>query len=223
MKRTAITLLLIAFVSTVVVSCKGKESEAATTEEKDVVEATDGAADYAVDIAASQIQWKGSKPLGSHTGTINLSSGSISMKDNAIEAGKFTINMSTITNTDLEAGNGKENLEAHLKGTVEGKEGDFFDINKYPTATFEVTGMEEKDGATVLNGNLTMKDTTHNVSFPITITPDEDRIRLESAPFVIDRTQWGINYGSKSVFDNLGDNFISDDMEITVSIVARKY
>ena len=45
---------------------------------------------------------------------------------------------------------------------------------------------------------------------------------LESEPFTIDRTKWDVNYGSKSVFDNLGDKWVSDDMEITVKLVANK-
>ena len=45
-------------------------------------------------------------------------------------------------------------------------------------------------------------------------------VRVKSETFSIDRTKWGINYGSKSIFDNLGDKFIDDDMEITIDVTA---
>ena len=39
--------------------------------------------------------------------------------------------------------------------------------------------------------------------------------------FTIDRTQWGVNYGSKTSFKDLKDSFINDDMEVTITIVAN--
>ncbi|MFT5255854.1 MAG: polyisoprenoid-binding protein YceI, partial [Candidatus Paceibacteria bacterium] len=102
----------------------------------------------------------------------------------------------------------------------EGKEGDFFNVTKYPTATFEVTGVTDMDGKTIMSGNLTMLDTTQNISFPVLITNQNNMVQVKSETFTIDRTKWGINYGSKSIFDNLGDKFIADDMEITIDVTA---
>ena len=48
-------------------------------------------------------------------------------------------------------------------------------------------------------------------------------VQVKSETFTIDRTKWGINYGSKSIFDNLGDKFIDDDMEITIDVTAVMY
>jgi hypothetical protein len=45
---------------------------------------------------------------------------------------------------------------------------------------------------------------------------------LTSEKFTIDRSKWNIQYGSKSFFDNLGDKFINDDMELKVTLVASK-
>ena len=47
-------------------------------------------------------------------------------------------------------------------------------------------------------------------------------VKITSETFAIDRTKWDVNYGSKSVFDNLGDKFINDDIELTVTVVANK-
>ena len=128
--------------------------------------------------------------------------------------------MNSITVTDLDQNSGKESLESHLKGTVEGKEGDFFNVMQYPTATFEVTGVAALAGKMMMSGNLTMLSISQNISFPVQVTSQDNMVQVKSETFTIDRTKWGINYGSKSIFDNLGDKFIDDDMEITIDVTA---
>jgi polyisoprenoid-binding protein YceI len=103
---------------------------------------------------------------------------------------------------------------------VEGKEGDFFNVMQYPTATFEVTGVADEAGKTMMSGNLTMLSISQNISFPVQVTSQDNMIQVKSETFTIDRTKWGINYGSKSIFDNLGDKFINDNMEITIDVTA---
>ena len=63
----------------------------------------------------SVIEWKGSKPTGSHTGTIALQSGTFTV-DNGKVSGDFVIDMNSITVTDSKEDEGKLDLEAHLKG-----------------------------------------------------------------------------------------------------------
>ena len=223
--KNRIASLLILSALTLTVSCKNdKAAEAETTEAGAVKEASGEAVSYTVDKGNSKIDWIGSKPTGKHTGTINLSDGTVSIKDNVLDSGKFTIDMNTITVTDLKAGDGKEDLEGHLKGTG-GKEEDFdhfFNVKKYPQSTFEITKAVTENGKTSVEGNLTMKGITKNVKFPATVTVDGNTVTLVSDPFTINRTLWNVNYGSKSVFDNLGDKFINDDIELKVSITAKK-
>ncbi|KXN98722.1 lipid-binding protein [Aequorivita aquimaris] len=216
MKSTFLKITLMAFITVGAFSCKNNEKEAETTVEE-ASEATEMATEYTVDTAASTIMWEGAKPTGKHHGTIKLSSGTVHLNNGNIEAGEFVIDMNSITNEDLE-GDDKANLEAHLKGTVEGKEGDFFNVKEYPTAKFEMTGIENN----VVKGNLTIKDKTNAIEFPATVTMEGDKMMLKSETFEIDRTKWDVNYGSKSIFPNLGDKFINDAMKITVSLVANK-
>ena len=56
----------------------------------------------------------------------------------------------------------------------------------------------------------------------MTYTVEGNSMSLRSEPFTIDRTKWNVNYGSKSVFDNLGDKFIDDDIKLTIDLVAKK-
>ncbi len=74
----------------------------------------------------------------------------------------------------------------------------------------------------MLQGNLTMKEETKNVEFPVSISLNGDTLELTSDSFVIDRTKWGVNYGSKSVFDSLEDKFINDEIELTINLKAYK-
>ena len=216
MKSTFLKITLLAFITIGAYSCKNNETEkqAITV---DAAEATEIATEYTVDTATSQIMWEGEKPTGKHNGTIGLSSGTIFLNDGNVEAGNLVIDMNTITDLDLE-GDAKANLEAHLKGTAEGKEGDFFDVTKYPTAKFEITSIDNN----VVKGNLTIKEKTHAIEFPATVTMEGNKMMLKSETFEIDRTKWDVNYGSKSIFPNLGDKFINDMVKISVSVNATK-
>lgn len=224
MKNRIATLLFLSALS-LTVSCKNdKAAEAETTEAGTVKEVSGEATTYTVDKENSKIDWTGSKPTGKHTGTIVIADGTVAVKDNALDTGKFTIDMNTITVTDLKADDGKEDLETHLKGTG-GTEADFdhfFNVKKYPQANFEITKAVTENGKTSVEGNLTMKGITKNVKFPATVTVNGNTVTIVSDSFTINRTLWNVNYGSKSVFDNLGDKFINDDIELKVSVTAKK-
>ena len=220
MKKTIFNLFMIAGIAMATVGCKN-DKDAKSDAALEVAVANNEAVEFVIDTTSSVIDWKGEKPTGIHTGTIKLSEGIFKANDSIVESGTFVIDMTSINVTD-QTGEDKIKLEKHLMGTVEGQEGDFFNVNKYPEATFEVTGVTTIDGKTMLQGNLTMKEETKNVEFPVTISMNGDTLELTSATFMIDRTKWGVNYGSKSVFDSLGDKFINDNIELTINLVAYK-
>ena len=220
MKRTRLNIAMIMLIIIGVSSCKNGAKETKTSEPKQTLAPTQEATPYRVTSENSTITWLGSKPTGNHTGTISIKEGAFYLQAATIESGKFVIDMNSITVTDLKQNSGKESLESHLKGTVEGKEGDFFNVMQYPTATFEVTGVADEAGKTMMSGNLTMLSISQNISFPVQVTSQDNIIQVKSETFTIDRTKWGINYGSKSIFDNLGDKFIDDNMEITIDVTA---
>ncbi|GAA4271004.1 YceI family protein [Aquimarina gracilis] len=204
------------------VSCKGEkknETEANTAEE--VKEAPVTAIVYNVDTTSSIIEWVGKKPTENHTGTLKIANGSVTAKDGKIESGSFTIDMNSITVTDLE-GKGKTNLENHLKGSKKENEDHFFNVKQFPTASFEMTGISEKEGKTYLEGNLTIKGITKNISFPATTSVEGDDVKLTTEVFTINRTNWNVNYASKSIFEDLGEKFISDDIELKIEVKATK-
>ena len=133
--------------------------------------------------------------------------------------------MNTITNTDME-GDSKTNLENHLKGFAEGKEDHFFDVAKHPTGKFEITKVSKLSGdeeAThLIYGNLTLKGVSKEIAFRALIGIGEERVEVTTPAFTIDRTEWGVNYGSKTVFDDLGDKFVEDAVGLNIVLFAGK-
>lgn len=217
MKNNLFTILFMSVLSISVIGCKDKAKEATTTEAEEVAEVTAAAKKYTVDLDSSSIAWTGFKPTGSHNGTISIENGVLSTEDGKISGGSFLINMGSIEVLDIPAedeGNGK--LKGHLTSP------DFFDVEKYPSAAFEITGLEEVEGKMMLSGNLTLKEMKNNVTFPVSVTHEGDAMTLTSETFTIDRTKWNVQYGSKSIFDNLGDKFINDDIELTIKVTATK-
>ncbi|GAB3424092.1 YceI family protein [Niabella aquatica] len=219
MKRI-LSLLLTA--SVIFVSCNSApEADKATTEEQQQVALAEGAS-YKVD--TNQVaQFIGTKPVGEHHGTFNVTEGEIFVKNDAIVTGGkliFDINSLKIIDKDT---SGAAKLRGHLLSS------DFLDAANHPTAAFEITAVEEYmpdstnkiilNGATnTVKGNLTLKGVTKNVSFPaaISVTPSTVTAR---ANFNINRTDWGLVYGNDQ---SLGDKFIRPEVNISFSITATK-
>lgn len=158
-----------------------------------------------VDVKASTINWNGKKVTGEHSGTVNLKDGTLLFKGTKLVGGTFTVDMTTLTATDL-TGEYQTKLNGHLKSE------DFFGTEKFPTAilVFKKIGMSSKDMYSVA-ADLTIKGITKPVSFNMAVKGD-----TASTKFMVDRTKYDIKYGSGSIFDNLGDKAISDEFELTV-------
>ncbi len=161
--------------------------------------------------SGSTIMWTGTKLAGPHTGTLNVSTGTVNVKDGKVTGGKFFIDMGSLTVTDLEAGKGKEKLEGHLKSA------DFFDVANNPEATFEITAVE---GGNV-TGNLTMMGVTKSITFPADIKAPAGGVSVKTPNFTINRTDWGLKYGSASFFDGLKDKAINDEIGLQIRLRAR--
>ena len=212
LKFAAIGILTLALTN-----CKDKAKEAETTAVEETAETTDISTKYKVDTGNSTIMWKGFKPTGTHTGTIAVESGVFTMNGDAIESGTFLIDMNSIAVTDIPAEDeGNAKLAGHLKSD------DFFHVEEYPSSAFEVTAFEMQDGKAMLSGNLKMKDAKNNITIPVSVSENGNIITISSEKFSIDRSKWNIKYGSKSFFDDLGDKFINDDMELQINISALK-
>lgn len=173
-----------------------------------------------IDPAQSLVKWVGSKTVvkSSHNGEVKVKEGLIEIADGKITGGNIIIDMASITNADL-AGSPdyQQKLVGHLKSA------DFFDVAKHPTATFKILSSEKKsDTEVVLKGELTMIGKTNPIEVPAKIAMKGDSATGE-AKFKIDRTKWGLKYGSGNFFKELtADKIISDEIEFEVKLAAKK-
>jgi polyisoprenoid-binding protein YceI len=171
---------------------------------------------YKVDTQKSLISWNGKKVTGEHSGNIKLNGGTLTATGTSISKGSFTINMNTITCTDLQ-GEWADKLVGHLKAD------DFFGVEKYPTSTFVITKVTPAaNGTLTVNGNLTIKGITKAVSFPASVAMNGNTLTAIAKGVKVDRTKYDIRYGSKSFFDSIGDKAIDDEFTLDITLVATK-
>jgi len=163
-----------------------------------------------INTSKSSIAWVGKKVTGQHTGTVNFKEGSLTWKDGKVVAGNFTVDMTSIAVTDLKAGEGKEKLEGHLKAT------DFFGTDKFPTAkiVFKTVKLKANSKSVYdVTADLTIKNITKPVTFELTAGQT-----VATTSFNVDRTKYGIEYNSGSIFSGLGDKTINDEFELAVTL-----
>lgn len=161
-----------------------------------------------INLEKSKINWVGKKVTGQHEGTIKLSSGTLVFIKDALKGGNFTVDMTSIIVTDIPAGQGKEKLEGHLKAD------DFFGTSKYANAKLDFELISNNgDNTYNVTANLTIKEVTAPITFKIAVKGNTATTTLK-----VDRTKYGIKYGSGSFFDGLGDKAISDEFDLNVNL-----
>lgn len=169
---------------------------------------------YSVDARSTSATWIGKKVTGEHTGGITISKGNIVGDGKKITGATFEIDMNSITCTDLTDKTYADKLVGHLKAD------DFFGSDKFPTAKFELTKATLKSGNDYeITGKLTIKGITNEITFPAMIKMDE-KVAVTVAKITVNRTKYGIKYGSASFIEGIGDKAIYDDFELNVNIVA---
>jgi polyisoprenoid-binding protein YceI len=130
----------------------------------------------------TKITFVGKKPDGKHEGGFKTLTGTATVTDGKVETLKaeIEIDMNSIYSDS-------DKLTGHLKNS------DFFDVQKYPKATFKVTKVEKADKVYTVTGELTMHGKTEPLSFPASIATDATGLSV-STSFPLDRTKWGMNY-----------------------------
>ncbi len=174
---------------------------------------------YTVDSKSSSMKWVGKKVTGQHNGTITIASGKVMTSGSTITGGSFAIDMKSIVCLDLTDAETNAKLVGHLKSD------DFFGVEKFPTATFEIVSVKPlskpQDNLThTVTGKLTIKGITNTISFPAKLSMDGKHFNAW-AKFMVDRAKYNVRYGSGSFFDNLGDKVIYDDFEIELDLKAN--
>jgi polyisoprenoid-binding protein YceI len=172
-----------------------------------VTAASAGGTAYLIAPQSSKIEWTASKVTFTHEGAFGAFSGTVSLVDGAIEKSAVSIDIDPATITTS-----PEKLVAHLKSA------DFFDVAKFPKASFVSTSIKpggEKGATHTVTGNLEIHGVTKAISFPATIALAGDAIDAK-AVFTINRKDFSLNYPGKA------DDLIRDDVVVKLTVHATK-
>lgn len=163
-----------------------------------------------VNTEKSTIAWHGEKVLGEHDGNIQVKSGHFEIINDKIVKGEFVVDMTSITNTDIESPEYRQKLVGHLKSE------DFFGVEKYPTAKFVVKESSKfNNGKATVTGDITIKGKTESITFDVVRAGKEYTTKID-----LDRSKFDVRYGSNSFFDNLGDKAIDDIFTLDIKLVV---
>ena len=140
----------------------------------------------------------GSKVTGSHELNFKEFTGYFAAKDGKAEGGAigFEVKVASLEEIVKERTEWVDKFEGHMKSP------DFFDVEKFPTATFVSTeikagGDPAAAGSThTIKGNLTLRGTTKETTFPATIAINGKEV-TGKAEFSINRKDFGIVYAGK--------------------------
>ena len=210
MNRTSLILTIVATLF-LVCACANPASDkpAAVTNEAAPVAASSPVIQgerYLISSESSEIRFVGSKVTGSHNGSFKKFSGRIEFTGQP-ETSRVIITIETDSvETDT------PDLTKHLKTP------DFFDVAKYPQATFVSSAIKaggEKGASHTITGNLTMHGVTKSITFPATIAISPAAITVDST-FSINRKDFDINYAGAA------DNLIRDEVLLTLKVRGVK-
>lgn len=161
---------------------------------------------YAFDGKSSKIAWVGSKVTGKHDGGFESFRGTATVADGDPVKGSVEVEIDTPSITS-----DTEKLTGHLRS------GDFFEVEKFPKATFASTKIERggQGGTHTITGNLTLHGVTKGVTFPANVKLEGDQLSVD-AEFAINRRDFGIN------FKGMPNDLIRDEVVVKLAIRANK-
>lgn len=113
---------------------------------------------------------------------------------------------------------GDEQRDAHLRSP------DFFDVDRFPTITFQSTRIEGGRDEFKLSGDLTIRDQTRPVSLDVTLNgvatnPYGQTVASFSAQTKLNRKDFGLNW---NVALETGGVLVSDQFKLEIELQAIK-
>ncbi len=170
-------------------------------------------------ITEGTISWAGKKSIGDgHNGTINVAKGELLVNQDRLINGSITIDMNSISVSDIKDAGERRDLESHLRDS------DFFEADKFPKAEFFISQVLPSTNPAynwLIVGELTMKDKTKPVNIPVTMSIEGDKLKAQSLTFPINRTDWGVNFHS-GILGTAKDKLINDNVMLSLTLEAKK-
>lgn len=174
---------------------------------------------YTIFTAESRVGWTGRNSSTSHYGTVRISGGRLQLENGTVQ-GSFMVDMDSMENINLAGSELQQALISHLKSE------DFFVTDAFPAARFNIRGgrFTNEPHPTrpncELTGTLELLGVQNDLHFTATLTKWQDGHLHLSAHFELDRTLWGITYGSSKYYEHLGMHAVFDLISIELRLVA---
>lgn len=170
----------------------------------------------AVDVTRSEIAWSGKSVSDVHTGKISLKKAELQFRDDKLIGGMFEADMKSITVTDITDPEDNKHLVDHIANE------DFFEVNRYPSASFRITEVKPAGNDLYdVSGLMKIKDRENKISFQAQVLPAGENGHRATATVSIDRTLFGIEYGSMGKPGSEKDWFIHNDFLLNINVVAE--
>lgn len=219
MKKTTLVVMTI---GVIFASC-GNNGNEATVKDAEVVtvEKTAVTSEFKTVLESSSLDWRASHLGGVQPrfGKINVKTAELLVNDNQLSNATVEIDMTSFSvDNFVDDEDSKNKLTGHLMSP------DFFNIEVYPTAKFELTSVVSSEGDfnSEVTGNLTILDQTKSITFKANVTIADNEVSIQSEDFTVDRTLWGLTYNVEGTEGVPVDYLISNDVGFTINLVASK-
>lgn len=171
---------------------------------------------FNVEPSVTKIVYVGKKVTGEHTGNLNVKSGKITLKGEEISGGEVVVDMNSLTSTDITDPEYNAKYVGHMKSE------DFFNTAKYPESKLVIKSSKKTAKGLEVKGDLTIIGQTKPVTFIVSDFKKTAEGLTGKSNLTLNRTQWGLKYGSNSFFKGLGDKAIHDDFTLAIDLAAKK-
>jgi len=219
MKKTILTTFIL---GALLVSCGNNGKKTTTEDAKEVTETkTEKTISYEKVSSKSTVNWRASHLGGTNPryGEIKIKSAEFLVNNNELSNAKVVMDINSLTVTSFPEGDENNmDLANHLKSA------DFFDVEKNPTATFEITNVEKTSGdySHSITGNLTIMNITKSITFNANVTVSDNETSINSEDFAVDRKDWNLNYHAEGTEGVPANYLIADDIGFTINTTVLR-
>jgi len=217
-----IIFLSIVSIGAMLSSCSstGNQAETKAAEVVETVNAANATTLTSVS-EGSFVNWR-----AAHFGGVEPRFGKIFIKDvdfkisnGTIANASIVMDIASLTVENFPAGAAEiGKLKGHLLSP------DLFDVEKFPTAKFELTNLEKSTGTynSKVTGNLTILGVSKSITFNANIVVADDKVGIRSEDFSVDRTDWGLTYNVEGTAGVPIDYIIANDVGFTINATVGK-
>lgn len=160
---------------------------------------------------AKPLEWQGKAAMGGYApeGTLEIEKIIFTLDEDQVTGLVVSVDMTSLSQEN-------KRLERHLRNA------DFFDVDVFPKAVFTLTKPIPLDnGSCELEGIMTIKNNSKPEVIPAQINITDGLVIVEFN-HQFDRTRYGINYNSPSIFKKLKDQAIADEFSLKTKLSFPK-